>query len=736
MTVTIESAAFTRSSSQIPEAGFIPHADHLMHDAWTFAELALAAVLLRHGSMRLSVVPLVLLAAASCSSDPDGPSDHVVAKTTQLVQYANCNELETDLKQMVTFEIWADIDQTGYWGYGTAGGEGDAGAGAGGDSNGGGRQEGVDFSGTNNQEQGVDEADFVKTDGYHIYTLNGNRVHIMGVPQFGQLTAESVTQVEGYPTQMLLDSKQNRLVVFSHVDTNALPDGHPLKPAVGAKDDDDVWHWRIPWLTKVTILDITDKTAPSLVNEVFYEGWYQTARKVDDSIRMSGYSLIEPSIMWGWWKIYNDNNQDKSATKAAVATYINGLTLADFIPQIYIRQPNGHFETNSLSQSSCRSFYRPTDSHARGIASILSFNLLGNSVSWDADHIVSNWATFYSSKDRLLLAEPAHDWWWYWWYVNDPEQMNIHSFDISVPGQTTYEGSGRIEGYLIDQFSMDEEQGAIRVATTTGFWGRWWVDDAQQPVMENNVWVLEDHGEKLDVVGHAGGIAPGERLMSTRFQGDKGYLVTFRSVDPLFTVDLSDRTNPHVVGELKVPGFSTYLHPIADGKLLSIGVDGTNRWRTQISMFDVSDFANPALQSALPVDASQQGWGWSEALYDHHAFQYWAPKNVLAIPQSTYDYTYNNNGYYNYRYYSELGLVNVDPAGGLSEKGRINHTPYYSNDPTVWWQYIDIRRSIFMGDFVYAVSDKAITAHRLSDLGMTAEQVLPGYTSGQYWWWY
>src|SRR5690349_20948184 len=124
--------------------------------------------------MRLvhAAVPLALLAAVASCSDEDGPGEHLQQKTTALVQYASCNQLETDLKAMVTYEIWADIDQAGYWGWGTAGGaEGDAGAGAPSNDSGG-RQEGVDFSGTNNQEQGVDEADFVKTDGYHIYTLN------------------------------------------------------------------------------------------------------------------------------------------------------------------------------------------------------------------------------------------------------------------------------------------------------------------------------------------------------------------------------------------------------------------------------------------------------------------------------------------------------------------------------------------------------------------------------------
>jgi uncharacterized secreted protein with C-terminal beta-propeller domain len=184
-----------------------------------------------------------------------------------------------------------------------------------------------------------------------------------------------------------------------------------------------------------------------------------------------------------------------------------------------------------------------------------------------------------------------------------------------------------------------------------------------------------------------------------------------------------------------VPGFSTYLHPIADGKLLSIGVDGTNRWRTQVSLFDVSDFANPQLDAALPVEA-QNTWGWSEALYDHKAFQYWAPKGLLAIPQSTYAYQQTNGSYY-YRYLSQLVLVNVDPTtGALSIKGRIDHSPYYDAEGNTWWQYIDIRRSIFMGDYVYAISDKAVTAHRVSDLGKTAEQVLPGYTPSDYYWWW
>ena len=159
----------------------------------------MAAILLLDFAMRLSaaVVPLSLFALAACSDDLDGPGEHLLARSTQLVQYASCDALEADLKDMVIHEIWADIERAHQGGWGRGGVEGADGDASGGPGGGGGRQEGVDYSGTNNQEQGVDEADFVKTDGYHIYTLNGNRLHIMGVPEFGQLTAESVTKIEG-----------------------------------------------------------------------------------------------------------------------------------------------------------------------------------------------------------------------------------------------------------------------------------------------------------------------------------------------------------------------------------------------------------------------------------------------------------------------------------------------------------------------------------------------------------
>ena len=673
-----------------------------------------------------------LLVAAGCTDDSDAPEDHVSAKTTTLIQYNSCSELELDLESMLIRETWANIDSYDRrGGYGTE--DDSAGEGAGGGDSGGGRQEGVDFSGTNNQEQGVDEADLVKTDGYHVYALNGNRLHIFGTPNFGDLVPESVTQIEGHPREMLFDKDAGKAVVFSYIYVNSLPQGHPLRALTGIGDATEGWYWRSSLLTKMTVLDISDRTHPTLVREVYYEGWYQTARKVDTSVRVSTYSSIEQRILWGWYELLAKNNYSKSTVKKIVAQQIHDLSLRDMTPQMFIRSPDGHFTTQGLDQQSCRSFYRPTDSHARGISSIISFDLLGNDFRWDADHVISNWATFYSSKDRIVLAEAAHDWWWYWWFRDDSDQLNIHVFDITQPGKSRYLGSGRIEGQLSDQFAIDEDHGEIRLASTTNLWWRWWDSSGdERPPMENHVWILEQDGGSFPVIGHVGKIALGERIQSARFLGDKGFIVTFKRVDPLFTLDLADKRHPKVVGELKTPGFSTYIHPLADNRLLTIGVGGDDNganWRTTIATFDVTAFDAPTQTAALPIEADLS-WGWSEALWEHKAFQYFAPKKLLAVPQSTWSNTAGN-----YRYLSRLEVIDVDDAtGALHLKGSIDHTRFY--DTTKYWSYLQIRRSIFMGDFIYAISDRAITVHRLSDLAQTNAQALPGYTEGDWYWWY
>ena len=255
---------------------------------------------------------------------------------------------------------------------------------------------------------------------------------------------------------------------------------------------------------------------------------------------------------------------------------------------------------------------------------------------------------------------------------------------------------------------------------------------------------------ELIPLGHIGEIAPDERIWSARFVGDRAYLVTFETIDPLWVIDLSDPTNPTILGELEVPGVSTYIHPVDENTMLTIGIGpgedglGLDWSMTQISLFDVSDPTNPTLADSLPLSPAYTdencddvrtcgwSWSWSEATYEHKAFTYWAPENLLAVPLSTYRYTYDVDGGYGYEYVSMLKLVNVDAENlSLSEHGEVDHSPFYNNDDSDvhwWFSYsTNIRRSIFMGDYIYAFSALGVTIHSTSDLNPIQELDIPGH---------
>ncbi len=664
-----------------------------------------------------------VLAISACSTDDSHYGE--ITYRTSLARYRSCSALENDLKEMLIDEVETQFDQIGYW-WGPLAED----SGVPQPSSDNGRQEGTDYSGTNNQENGVDEADFVKTDGYHVYVLNGNRLHIFGVPEFGDLVPESEFEIEGRPRQMLVNSEAGRAAVFSYIDPWYLPEEHPLRDLLGFEENDN-WMWRVGQVSKVTILDISDRTAPTLERELFLEGSYQTARMVDSSVRLGAYSWMNVPGLYDWWW-YFDDELTQDLAERRVKNRIRELSLAELIPQIYERSASGEFTTHSLSQDSCRSFYRPDNSHGRGFTTIMSLDLAADSLSYDADHVISNHPTIYSSVDNMYIAESAHDWWWFWWNDDHPDQVNVHMFDIRTPGESLYRGSGRVAGSINNQFALDEHEGYLRVATTTDRWTRWWLEDPPAP--ENHLFVLQLQESEMVEVGHLGGIAPNESIFASRMIGDKGFMVTFERVDPLFTLDLSDPTKPRLVGELELPGFSTYIHPLDNDKLLTIGVGGDENganWRTQISMFDVADFANPAIfdQETLIQEGE---WGWSEALYEHKAFQYWAPKKLLAVPLSGVRETAVG-----WEYQSGLRLVTVDLDTGLQPYGAIDHSDLYNSDPDAYWTYRDIRRSIFMGDYIYAISDRGVTVHDLNDLETPiARQPLPGYSPDDwYWWW-
>ena len=249
-----------------------------------------------------------------------------------------------------------------------------------------------------------------------------------------------------------------------------------------------------------------------------------------------------------------------------------------------------------------------------------------------------------------------------------------------------------MNGTILNQFSLSEHEGIVRVAVTSGQWARWWME-SPEPMSSSVVTFGRSIAgqipseDSLTEVGRIDGIAPGERIWSARFDGDRCYLVTFLQIDPLWVIDMSNASSPTILGELEVPGVSTYIHPLSPEHLLTIGMgpanmDGTGLdWSsTRLSLFNITDPSNPSADEHLtlsPVtNPEDSSWVWSssEASYEHKAFQYWEPKGMLAIPLSTYRYqswTSSSGQYYwNYQFISQLVLVNVSQdTGNLSVHG-------------------------------------------------------------------
>ena len=748
----------------------------------------------------------------------------------QLMAYDSCSALEEDLKTHLKDEMRATIasNQGGYYRGGGGGGwlEGDVmvaldgaemamddggGASVSATEQSGGSPESPtsngatgserEFSGTNNQEGGVDEADFVKTDGDYLYVLfgdsyydyspnygrhlDGGRLHILAVPEVGQVEYLSNATVEGWPREMLFSG--DRMAVYSDIsvwDLQYAEGDHPLlsylvRDSAESKYDEYMGDYYYDWneyrvhsLSKLTVFNLSDRSAPQVERELYMEGWYETAREVDGTVRMvsHGYLDIPGLVYWPelpdeYWDIYWEDEDgfwnDKAlqtraeqlwmtainVTIAQNEAIIDATNLDELVPRVYEMAGESVTVHSFTDTTNCQDFVVAEDGTARGVTSIMTLDLAQSNLSFQADHVMSNWATIYASADMLVIAEMANDWWWFWddETARYEEATNLHAFDISQPGETSYIGSGRVNGTILDQFSLSEYNGFLRVATTTGQWGRWWLPAEEQTGPENHVFVLEQltHGgsstnqsTELNVVGHVGGIAPGERIWSSRFVGDRGYLVTFRNIDPLWTLDLSDPTNPQVIGELEVPGVSTYIHPLDENHLLTIGIggdkNGLNWGSTQLSLFDVTDFANPVRTSELelsPVSKEAKNeWSWahSEATYEHKAFQYW--NGQLAIPLSTYRNTWNEDRQtYHYEYVSKLVLVDVSTTAGLTiyDGSSIDHSMFYNGNDEWYWDRPDIRRTVFIDDYVYAISQQGVTVHRLDTMELSAYEGLP-----------
>lgn len=279
--------------------------------------------------------------------------------------------------------------------------------------------------------------------------------------------------------------------------------------------------------------------------------------------------------------------------------------------------------------------------------------------------------------------------------VAPPEETEIHRFDITAPEAPRYVASGKVAGRLLNQYSLSEYEGHLRIATTT----------TSGQDSSSAVSILK--ADTLNPVGEVGGLGTGERIYSVRFIGPVGYVVTFREMDPLYTLDLSTPATPKKTGQLKITGYSAYLHPAGEGRLIGVGQEATKKGRalgTQVSLFDVTNPAGPRRLSQM----FQRDSG-SEAEWNPHAFLYWPKTGTVVLPLNTWDGTWQTSG-------SALVLTVTDTA--VTTAGTIVHPkpkPRSSKTRPVPFDP-SIRRSIVIGDELWTASDLGFKISSLKDL--------------------
>lgn len=533
-----------------------------------------------------------------------------------------------------------------------------------------------DYSTTNLQEAGVDESDVMKNDGRYLYLLSDDLLRIADVQDANAVAPRGTLALEGSPDSLYL--RGDNLIAISRTGGwYAYPSVDVRTTGVSKLDDST---------TKaiVSLVDAADKDAPAVVKTYRFEGDLVSSRMIDGKLHLV---LAYRPTLPPWAEIPNTPIEQMLPKCETV-----GGGAAKSEPDLI---------------AGWQDFYRPADGDGYGMVTVITIDTTDPNAETHSVGVTADAGLIYASTEALYLTDTE------WGYTADRQEATIvHKFDFGATG-AEYKASGSVPGRPLNQFSLGEHEGYLRIATTIG---RIWQGGG---TATNNVFVLGEGDEGLEVVGEIRNIAPGEEIYSARFMGPRGFLVTFVKVDPFFTLDLSDPTNPQVVGELKVPGYSDYMHILDENHILSIGKDAevvddfTWYQGLQLSIFDVTDFADPQLlhREILGGRGTE-----SQALHDHRAFNFFAPKDLLAIPVNLVEGGSGGptmgkptfTGIYVYR---------VTTDNGFELQGRISTVTDQAGQPA-WYSYYNTwARGVFIGDHVFAVTDELVRSAGLDDVG-------------------
>ncbi len=544
-----------------------------------------------------------------------------------------------------------------------------------------GEASGDDYSQTNIQEAGVDESDLVKNDATYLYILDAGPstydwdfvVWPAPADDSGGTTAATgrLRIVQAVPA--------DQMAIISTVDLTGTPDSLFLR------GDQVIAICRTANGTAVVIFDVTDRAAPVRVATVDVAGSLVTSRLIGSKLHI---------VTETWPTLPGDGDE----------TAIMAASYDELVPDLSVKRAGEPATSRDLVP--WQAFYHPIDPDGHKVSAVVTIDLDDPAVPVYSVGVMADASTVYASTEALYLTDNEFD-----YGRNQRETTDIYKFAFGDEAATLV-GVGTIPGRLLNRFSLGEKDGYLRTATTIR---RSWADGADIP-SQNGVYVLGQDGDKLAVMGKIEGIAPGERIYAARFVGDRGFLVTFRQVDPLYTLDLSNPTAPRVVGELKVPGYSDYIHPLGENHLLTIGKDAVDTGMNaglyqgvQISVFDVTDFANP---QQVDVELIGDRGTESEALSEPHAFNYFATAEMLVVPMTIAEgATPGSPWSYGEWAFSGFCMFDVTPEGGIEPVARVASASAGESLRTSWWG-----RGVFMGDHVFVVTRSEVQALPLADL--------------------
>lgn len=600
------------------------------------------------------------------------------------------------------------------------------------------------YSQTNVQVASVDEPDFTKNDGQYLYQLASDGTGQMNLVKYGVWPAAQARRVsthswprnQGSSTEWdwvssegmyLLDQQQVLTLehgggdMFWPLAMNGLTAArNTADMAIGALPYCAMGSYCPPWTittrpayTKLRLLDTRNSSgtisaaAPAWTQSL--AGHYIGSRRIGQQVYVVTQAQLRlpDSIVW------NPEIASTASTAQIVASYdtllasnlakIQAATLAEWLAPI--RKAEGRDPAAAPTQAECASFAKVDASTRLAWLRVHRIDLGSKQVTHQT--ILAEGSALYMSPTSIVVSTQR-------WVEKDSSTStangaltyvpvtDLHRFAVGSDGAVSYASSGQVSGTLLNRYAIDEtSDGTLRLAVSQP---TVWTGGTTTSQPYTTLLTMQAKAGKLEQVGATGKIAEGEMLQSARFVGDRAYLVTFRQVDPFFVFDLSNPAAPKQLGELKIPGFSTYLHPIGSTRMLGIGYDGGG-WPRKIkaSLFDVSNPANPVEQSTLLLGDSYTG---SDALWNPHALTVYRPTGdsdwTVAMPIWSYAYTTTNTSMD-----SALRLLKVSETTGLSLRGSISLTDLIDSNSGFLGGYA-VSRGVFLDRVAIAVSDNAI----------------------------